>query len=1225
MQPELLSTRARVHAAAAAIIGALTAVAGLLASGPAVAQQSPQNEPGPTPTAGTAQNAKASGAVTLEEVTVTGSRIKHTTDFTTPTPTTVIDAETMESLGIVNVGQALSAIPANITQYAPQTTGDSPYFIGAYIPDLRGLNPEFGTRTLTLIDNQRAVPTNSAGSFDLNLVPQILVKRIDTVTGGASAAYGSGAEAGVVNIILDDELEGGKINADFYQTHESDARDRHVGAAWGHGFFDNRFHFVIGGEYENQDGLGCQTVRTWCAQDESLQVQGFAPISSAFVSLYGPTLVPHQTSPTTSANGVFVPAYGSSAFANAGLSLPNWTLLQMAQGGGGLEPFYQGTYPPNTLPGTPNCFFCYIFPGGFPASATNGQGVPSYQYNQLMTPVNRGVITAVLTGNVTDRIGFKLDANWGRTESSQLDYPGDEESFPVYAGGTGCQGPSFGGFCFGTPVQVPGNPYLTSSQWGQLASTYANASMPSVLAAFGIPGAVDKPTAGVYEFGKDLTSLLDPSQDFTTTLKRVSLGFNGKIGSSSWSWDAYGAYGVADHEQLQHNIRSTAFSMATDVIQGPNGPECRVSQPGGLAAAVAQDQAAGFFPAYVTSYLEQNGVTNWPSLLPYFANGCQPIDLFGNTPLSADALAYSTGTLDERTRYTQTVFSADASGNIFKGIGAGAWQVAAGFEWRQEVIHNYETSCAANDLQCQLDILDFPGQYGDPFAGQVTVKEPFIEANLPLLKDIPFVHRLDVDVAARESWYDTKRIHIAGESSPITQLPAQFAALPFEGDESTPDLSTWKGSLAYEPVEGLRFRGTYSRDMRAPDFQELFHSYAVEPGALFGGTCNLTNVPCYNYFSGNIDLKPETSKTTTLGLVFTPPQLQGFELAADFYHIFISNPIYQNTDEATVVSTACTADPTSPYCNQILFYPNQYQFTPGSAALQQSGAIATYNPGQYSYACAPAIPASVSSTTQPKGPLDCAGLGLPTLSGAQAYSHGAPNVLSNIYSSFNGGWFNERGVDYSLSYVTLLPDGGSLSLRALTTWTLNQTYLIYQGGVVNSLLGQTGQYSNFGVEEEPAPKWRGNLFITWTKGGFSLTPNMTWVGHGLIVANAVTPKDGVVYQWLITGFPDATSNLPPGVAPKPDSAAQQAAKAHNYTALPFNYVPSYFLFGLNATYDFDHIPSLKGLQLFVQINNLLNRSPPITENGFGGAAGGTNPAFFDVMGLAWRGGFRLSF
>src|SRR5580692_4066583 len=89
-----------------------------------------------------AQEAPASenSAAPLEEVTVTGSRIKRTTDYTTPTPTTVLDVTAMDNMGVVNVGQALEMTPANISAYTPATTGGSSFFTGQYIADLRGLN-----------------------------------------------------------------------------------------------------------------------------------------------------------------------------------------------------------------------------------------------------------------------------------------------------------------------------------------------------------------------------------------------------------------------------------------------------------------------------------------------------------------------------------------------------------------------------------------------------------------------------------------------------------------------------------------------------------------------------------------------------------------------------------------------------------------------------------------------------------------------------------------------------------------------------------------------------------------------------------------------------------------------------------------------------------------------------------------------------------------------------
>src|SRR5580698_1646539 len=222
---------------------------------------------------------------TLEEVTVTGSRIKRTTDFTTATPTTVIDSTTLENAGVVNVGDVLSMIPSNVSNFTPATTANGSFNTGADIADLRGLNPYFGSRTLTLIDSQRAVSTNTLDSFDLNFIPQVLVQRIDSVTGGASAAYGSGAVSGAINIILDHQLEGGKFDADTYDTHYNDAKSDHIAAAYGHGLFDNRVHFVIGAEYQKQNPASCQfSGRNWCNSPTGPYYTGFTPEFGAFTS-----------------------------------------------------------------------------------------------------------------------------------------------------------------------------------------------------------------------------------------------------------------------------------------------------------------------------------------------------------------------------------------------------------------------------------------------------------------------------------------------------------------------------------------------------------------------------------------------------------------------------------------------------------------------------------------------------------------------------------------------------------------------------------------------------------------------------------------------------------------------------------------------------------------------------------------------------------------------------
>ena len=215
----------------------------------------------------TKNNQQASSDLSVGEVIITGSRIKRTTDFDTPNPTTIVDSKYMQNLGIVNLGDAMTQIPSNVSTFTPQATGNSNFFAGSTIANLRGINPYFGSRTLTLIDGRRHVPTNQGDSVDLNFIPSILIQRMDVVTGGASAAYGSGAISGVNNIILNKTLEGAKIDLDYGITGHGDGDNYHGAAAAGTKLFDGRGHLVIAGEYQHQSEVGCLTARKWCGRN----------------------------------------------------------------------------------------------------------------------------------------------------------------------------------------------------------------------------------------------------------------------------------------------------------------------------------------------------------------------------------------------------------------------------------------------------------------------------------------------------------------------------------------------------------------------------------------------------------------------------------------------------------------------------------------------------------------------------------------------------------------------------------------------------------------------------------------------------------------------------------------------------------------------------------------------------------------------------------------------
>jgi hypothetical protein len=214
------------------------------------------------------------------------------------------------------------------------------------------------------------------------------------------------------------------------------------------------------------------------------------------------------------------------------------------------------------------------------------------------------------------------------------------------------------------------------------------------------------------------------------------------------------------------------------------------------------------------------------------------------------------------------------------------------------------------------------------------------------------------------------------------------------------------------------------------------------------------------------------------------------------------------------------------------------------------------------------------------------------VTGAAAWQIGAPNALVTSAGSFNGAFYELKGIDFSVNYLLNLGKAGTLNTRILTTFTDEQKFQNNSLAPVQNILGQTGSGNLFLNDNQPTAKWRGNVIVTWTEGPLSITPNMRYVGHG------------------IQDYNNPVSLFYPGSNLR-------------------NYVPSYFVFGLNGTYSLEHVPALKGLQLYAQVDNLFNKQPPVT---FGGGAfgvsngtGGTNPVFFDVIGLSYRVGFRATF
>jgi len=189
---------------------------------------------------------------TASDIVVTGSRIT-SSGFNAPTPTTVIGEDQILKNAQPNIFNTVAQLPSlqGSTGAATGTFSTSSGQQGLSSFSLRGL----GTiRTLTLLDGQRVVGANVTGVPDISQFPQLLIKRVDIVTGGASASYGSDAVGGVINFITDTRFEGFKGNLQTGVTTYGDDGQVLAQAAVGKRF--GNLHVVLSGEYDHEEGVG---------------------------------------------------------------------------------------------------------------------------------------------------------------------------------------------------------------------------------------------------------------------------------------------------------------------------------------------------------------------------------------------------------------------------------------------------------------------------------------------------------------------------------------------------------------------------------------------------------------------------------------------------------------------------------------------------------------------------------------------------------------------------------------------------------------------------------------------------------------------------------------------------------------------------------------------------------------------------------------------------------
>ncbi|MDY6946941.1 MAG: TonB-dependent receptor [Pseudomonadota bacterium] len=212
----------------------------------------------------TTTQAQGADGSTIDQVVVTGSRITRD-GYEAPTPVSVLGADELNALNTVNVADAVNVLPAFSGSASPRSSNGN-LSTGATGVSQLNLRSMGTNRTLVLLDGKRyinAALTSGNSAPDINSFPNALIERVDVVTGGASAAYGSDALSGVVNFVIDHDFTGFKGEVQTGMTKYEDDKSISAQLSYGTPFADGRGHVLMSGEYTHSEGIDGTNDRPW--------------------------------------------------------------------------------------------------------------------------------------------------------------------------------------------------------------------------------------------------------------------------------------------------------------------------------------------------------------------------------------------------------------------------------------------------------------------------------------------------------------------------------------------------------------------------------------------------------------------------------------------------------------------------------------------------------------------------------------------------------------------------------------------------------------------------------------------------------------------------------------------------------------------------------------------------------------------------------------------------
>lgn len=214
------------------------------------------------------------------EIIVTGSRIA-TTGYSQPTPVMIVSETQIERDAKASIGDTIREMPAVGSSSSPNNGVGANNIVGGVTGlDTVNLRHLGVNRTLVLLDSQRVVQSNITGVVDLGTMPTMLVQRVEVVTGGASAAWGSDAVAGVVNLVLNKAFEGVRISLEGGESDKFDHKSYRLQAAAGLGFADDRGRVIVAANYLNSPDTIFANQRSWNSYRNLIDNPAYTPTNN---------------------------------------------------------------------------------------------------------------------------------------------------------------------------------------------------------------------------------------------------------------------------------------------------------------------------------------------------------------------------------------------------------------------------------------------------------------------------------------------------------------------------------------------------------------------------------------------------------------------------------------------------------------------------------------------------------------------------------------------------------------------------------------------------------------------------------------------------------------------------------------------------------------------------------------------------------------------------------